>query len=73
MGDAAVRVDATQPDALAEALRSVLEDEALRARLVVRGRERAARWTGADFVRGVFRILDGLEPYVRCWRPPRAR
>jgi glycosyltransferase involved in cell wall biosynthesis len=71
MGDAAVLVDATRPEDLADALRRVHEDAGLRTRLIERGRERALRWTGADFVRGVFRIVDGLEPYVRCWRPIR--
>jgi glycosyltransferase involved in cell wall biosynthesis len=68
LGDCALLVDPTKPEALADALARVHRDGALRSALVARGRERASRWTGADFVRGVFRILDGLEPYVRCWR-----
>jgi glycosyltransferase involved in cell wall biosynthesis len=68
LGDCAVLVDPRSPEALAEALARVHADADLRAALVARGRARAGRWTGADFVRGVFRILDGLEPYVRCWR-----
>jgi glycosyltransferase involved in cell wall biosynthesis len=73
LGDAALLVDATRPEELARALATVHRDEGLRAALVARGRERAARWTGADYVRGVFRILDGLEPFVRCWRDTDAR
>jgi glycosyltransferase involved in cell wall biosynthesis len=68
LGDAAVLVDATRPEELARALARVHRDEGLRAELTARGRERARSWTGAHFVRGVFRILDGLEPYVRCWK-----
>lgn len=68
LGDAALRVPGTDPDALAEALLRVHGDAALRATLVERGRQRARRFTGAEFVRGVFGILDGLEPWVRCWR-----
>jgi glycosyltransferase involved in cell wall biosynthesis len=68
LGDAALLVDATRPPLLAEALRRVREDRALRDGMVARGQERARRWTGQDFVRGVFAVLDGLVPYVRCWR-----
>jgi glycosyltransferase involved in cell wall biosynthesis len=69
LGDAALLVDATQPPRIAEALRRMHDDAALRAALVARGRARARRWTGKEFVRGVCGILDGLAPFVRCWRP----
>jgi glycosyltransferase involved in cell wall biosynthesis len=73
LGDAAVVVDGTSPEAIADGLRRLRTDEALRATLVARGRERARLTTGVEFVRGVFRILDGLEPYVRCFRDTGAR
>jgi glycosyltransferase involved in cell wall biosynthesis len=73
LGDAALRVDATRPAELAAALHSVHCDAALRAALVERGRARALRFTGHHFVEGVFRILDGLAPLVRCWRPGEPR
>jgi glycosyltransferase involved in cell wall biosynthesis len=69
LGDAALRVDATDPDRLAEAIRRAVEDEGLRQGLVARGRARARQRTGRDFVRGVFAILDGLASSIRCWRP----
>jgi len=37
------------------------------ALLVARGRERALKWRGQDFVRGVFSVLDEFEPIRRCW------
>jgi glycosyltransferase involved in cell wall biosynthesis len=69
IGDAALRVDATDPERLADAIRRVVEDAELRHGLVARGKVRASQRTGRDFVRGVFAILDGLAPYVRCCRP----
>lgn len=45
VGDAALLVDPREPEALAEALRRVLDDASLREELVLRGRERAARFT----------------------------
>jgi glycosyltransferase involved in cell wall biosynthesis len=69
LGDAALRVDATRPEAIAGALLRLRDDASLRAALAARGLERARRFTGKDFVRGVYGILDGLAPYVRCWKP----
>jgi glycosyltransferase involved in cell wall biosynthesis len=69
LGDAALRVDATDPDRLAEAIRRSIEDAGLRQGLVARGRVRASQRTGPAFVRSVFGILDGLASSIRCWRP----
>lgn len=68
LGDAALLVDGTRPPLIAAALRRLSEDAALRAQLIARGSDRARRFTGKDFVRGVFGILDGLAPYLGCWR-----
>jgi glycosyltransferase involved in cell wall biosynthesis len=68
-GDDALRVDATDPDRLAEAIRNSIEDTGLRQGLIARGRLRASQRTGREFVRGVFGILDGLASSIRCWRP----
>ncbi len=73
LGDAALRVEATDPRALAAAIRRVVVEPGLRQALVARGRERASARTPATFVRGIFRVLDGLAPYVRCWRPEGGR
>jgi alpha-1,3-rhamnosyl/mannosyltransferase len=56
-GDAALRVPPGDPDALADAIRRVHEDETLRARLVARGRERARGFPPAEAAR---RLLDVL-------------
>lgn len=67
LGDAALLVEPTDHEGLAEAIRSVFESETLRKTLIERGRQRATRWTGTDFVRGVFTILDEFERIRRCW------
>jgi glycosyltransferase involved in cell wall biosynthesis len=71
--DAALRVDATKPEELAEAIRRLVTEPPLRDQLVRRGRELAHQRACTSFVRGVFEILDGLEPYFRCWRPEGGR
>lgn len=68
LGDAALRTDCMDPKALADAIRHVHEDEGVRRGLVERGRERAARWTGVDYVRGVFELVEEFAPFVRTWR-----
>jgi glycosyltransferase involved in cell wall biosynthesis len=73
LGDAALRVDATDPGVLASALLRACTDEPLRSTLVGRGLVRARRSTREQFVRGVFGILDGLAPTMRCWRPETGR
>lgn len=68
LGDAALLFDPMDPAAIAEAVRRVLSDAALRGRLVERGKDRAAKWTGREFVAGAFKIFDAFEPQRRCWK-----
>jgi glycosyltransferase involved in cell wall biosynthesis len=73
LGDAAVLVDPASPEEIAEALRAVHTDAALRGRLVAQGKARAARFTGRDFAAGLVGIFDELESRRRCWpSPPRS-
>ncbi|OGA71141.1 MAG: hypothetical protein A3G83_00455 [Betaproteobacteria bacterium RIFCSPLOWO2_12_FULL_68_20] len=66
-GDAALFFDPRDPGELAAKLASLLRDAPLAQELARRGRERAARWTAHDYVRGIFGVLDALEPIRRCW------
>jgi glycosyltransferase involved in cell wall biosynthesis len=68
LGDAAVLVDPADPESIAEGVRGVLLDEALRGTLVTRGLARAARWTAREYVGEVIAFLDRFEPVLRCWR-----
>ena len=67
LGDAALLVDPRDEAQIALAVKSLYKDPALRQALVQRGLERAARWTGDDFVKSVCSILDEFEPVRRCW------
>lgn len=66
-GDAALRFDPRSPEHIAQTLHKLIEDRGLRNELIRRGRERAARWTGGDYVRGIFALLDEFENVRRCW------
>ena len=70
MADAAIFVDPGDPDDIASGI-SKLGDESVRARFIAVGLSRARRWTSRDYVAGIFRVIDELEPVVRCWRPLR--
>ncbi len=67
LGDAALLVDPRDEEQIALAVKSLHDDPALRQTLVQRGLQRAAKWTGEDFVRSVFSILDEFKPVLRCW------
>ena len=68
LADAAMLVEPGDPNDIAAGI-SQLKDNETRKRLIAAGSLRARRWTSEDYVRGVFRVIDGLEPIVRCWRP----
>jgi glycosyltransferase involved in cell wall biosynthesis len=67
LGDAALLVDPRNEKQIADAIKSIHDDDALRQTLVARGMARASKWTGEDFVRSVFSILDEFEAVRRCW------
>jgi glycosyltransferase involved in cell wall biosynthesis len=68
LGDAAVRVAPTDPAAIGRALLAIRDDPELRKTLIDRGRQRARLSTTADFVAGMFAVVDELEPIIRTWR-----
>jgi len=57
-GDAAVLVDPRQVESIRDGLRQLLSDKALRADLIVRGRERLKRFTWERCVDTVARLLE---------------
>jgi len=67
LGDAALLVDPKNEEQIAQAVMTLHDDPVLRQTLVQRGLKRATKWTGDDYVRGVFSILDEFEPVRRCW------
>ena len=69
LGDAALFADPGQPAEFAARIEQLRADPSLRARLIEAGQARARQWTAQDYVRGVFGIVDRLEPVLRCWRP----
>ena len=67
LGDAALFVEPRQPAAIANAVKTLYDNEALRRELVAKGRARAEAWTAKEFVRGVFNAFDEFEPVRTCW------
>lgn len=67
LGDAALLVDPKNEGELADAVARLHADPSLRAMLVERGRQRARRFTTADFVSEGLRLLDEFEAIRRCW------
>jgi glycosyltransferase involved in cell wall biosynthesis len=67
LGDAALLVDPKSPDQIAEAINKLYNSPDLRKTLIELGSKRAQKWTGQDFIRGIFSILDEFEAVRRCW------
>lgn len=58
LGDAAIRVNPADHLEIANALKLLAHDKSKRDELIRRGRERARRFTGVDFAKGLIAILD---------------
>jgi glycosyltransferase involved in cell wall biosynthesis len=67
LADAALLVDPRNVEQIAAAIHSLYTDAGLREALVRKGLARAHAWTGRDFVKGVFSILDEFAAIRRCW------
>ncbi len=67
LGDTALLVDPGDPGRIAAAIHKLYHDPELRDSLVAKGLQRAAQWTGADYVRGVFEIFDEFESVRFAW------
>ncbi len=65
--NAALLVDPTSPAEIASAVGRIHRDASLRSHLIERGKERAKRFTTADFAEAVFRIMEQFGRYRRCW------
>ena len=73
LGDAAILVDPKDPEHIASAIKLLWDNIPQRQKLIELGFERAMKWTGQDYVKGVFSILDELESIRRCWSSPVAK
>jgi glycosyltransferase involved in cell wall biosynthesis len=67
LGDAVLRVNPKSPEQMAKAIYTLHQDDVLRRALIQRGFVRAKQWTGTDYVKSVFDILDDLAAVRRCW------
>jgi glycosyltransferase involved in cell wall biosynthesis len=67
LGDAALLVNPGDPADIARGIKTVHGDARLREELRAKGLARARRWTGREFVRGIFTLLDEFESVRRTW------
>ncbi len=72
MGDAAILVDPRSVEAMAEGIRRLWTDPALRAALVERGRARLASYTPAEYAQRVRAIIEDAKERVRTGNALRA-
>src|SRR5438477_6138121 len=65
LADAAIRVNPSNEIEIADALKLLSNDKTKRDELIRRGKERARRFTGRDFAKGLIALLDEFEPLRR--------
>jgi glycosyltransferase involved in cell wall biosynthesis len=65
LADAAIRVNPADDLEIANALKLVAQDKVKRAELIRRGKERARRFTGPDFAKGLLALADEFESIRR--------
>ena len=68
LGNAALLVDPKSPEQIADTIYKLYNSMDLRKTLIERGSKRAQQWTGQDFVRSIFSILNEFEAIRRCWK-----
>jgi len=67
MGEAAILLDPTKPEAWSEAVIRVRQDAELRKSLIIRGRKRAESFTSEDFASELLQLFDEFALYRRTW------
>jgi glycosyltransferase involved in cell wall biosynthesis len=67
MGDAALLVDPTDPEAWADVIYKVRQKARLRSSLIAKGKKRARRFTPDHFVQGLFQMIDEFAAYRSNW------
>jgi glycosyltransferase involved in cell wall biosynthesis len=67
LGDAALLVEAQDPNQIAAAIARLRTSPELRQQLIDRGYQRARQWTSKDYVKSVLTVLAEFEPIRRCW------
>jgi glycosyltransferase involved in cell wall biosynthesis len=67
LGDAALLVNGLDASEIANAIKKMNDDLELRKSYINKGLTRAKKFTGSDFVKSVFTILDEFESVRRNW------
>lgn len=68
-GDAALYFDPTDVESIQESILKIIDDDYIKKfRLIELGYSRANRWSGKDYVMGVFNIINRFEKYRISWK-----
>jgi glycosyltransferase involved in cell wall biosynthesis len=68
LGNAALLVDPKNPEEIADAVKSLWENPALRQSLIQNGLARSQSWSVHNYAQEIFRLLDDFESIRRCWQ-----
>jgi glycosyltransferase involved in cell wall biosynthesis len=68
LGDAALLFNPKNPEEIAGAVNSLYTNPEKRTYLIEKGLIRAKQWTGDDYTRKIFSLLDDFEHIRQCWK-----
>lgn len=66
-GGAAMLFDPNRPEQLADKIKMLHDNAELRDELIRKGRARAVTFSGHDYIKGIFKILDEFDRIRCCW------
>ncbi len=68
MSDAALFIDATDPEELAQAIRTLYLNETRRSELIEKGGNLAKTYERHSYFSAILAILDSIDPLIRTWK-----
>ena len=67
LAGAAILFDPKSEQDLADKIKKLYSNLNLKTDLIIKGKEKALKWTANEYLQDVIKIIDEFEPIRRCW------
>jgi len=67
LGKAALYFDPHEPSSIVSAIKTLIEQQEEKQKMIERGRTRAKQWTSEDYITALFDLFDTCITERRCW------
>jgi len=68
LGDAALLFDPKNPEDIARQIATLYNNPKMRTELIEKGNQLAHKWTGKNYMRNLFTLIDDFENIRLCWK-----